>query len=346
MSSGQKEAIAGSGDEKAPHVFISYSHDSDKHKDLVRQFATFLRSQLGVDVYLDQWADGFRIDWSLWASQQLTDADFVLAIASPDYKRRAEGREKPSVGRGAQFEAAMIRNNLTRDLPRETRRILPVVLPGGSVDDLPSFLNAHSTTRYEISEFTLEGAADLMAAFTGIPRFAPPEIGKWVGARRAQQRAGTQRRAGAQLLTTILQPVARGTDIRFTGAEIDGMHRGTSIVYRPQLFASDPRGVVEYNLGRRFRRFEAVAGVLDDADEADQVGYFQVFLDNVPQGQVEARMGKPEWIQHDVINVLRLKLVAWRHGMTVHPALAGASMAAGRSNHLPSLAWGDPTLVE
>jgi hypothetical protein len=328
-----------------PRVFISYAHDSAGHQDLVRQFATFLQTQLGVEVFFDQWVDGHRLDWSLWASQHLTKADFVLAIASPAYKRRAEGDEVSDVGRGSQFEAAMIRDNLTRDLPRETRRILPVVLPGRSVDEIPSFLNAHSTTRYEITEFTLEGTASLLAAFTGVPRFAPPRIGDWVGAQQASRPANSPI-SGAQLLTTVLQPVASTSDIRFTGAEIDGMHRGNSIVYRPQLFANDPRGVVEFNLSRRYRRFESVAGVLDDADEADQVGQFQVFLDNVPQGQLEARIGKPAWIQCDVINVLRMKLVAWRPGMTLHPLAAGAAMAVGRSNQLPSLGWGDPTLVE
>lgn len=328
-----------------PRVFISYAHDSAEHQDLVRQFATFLQAQLGVEVFFDQWADSHRLDWSLWASQHLTKADFVLAIASPAYKRRAEGDEVADVGRGSQFEAAMIRDNLTRNLPRETRRILPVVLPGRRVEEIPSFLNAHSTTRYEITEFTLEGAASLLAAFTGVPRFAPPKIGEWVGAWHANKPVDRPA-SGAQLLTTVLQPVARTSDIRFTGAEIDGMHRGTSIVYRPQLFASDPQGVVEYNLSRRYRRFESVAGVLDDADEADQVGYFQVFLDNVPQGQFEARMGKPAWIQCDLTNVLRMKLVTWRPGMTVHPLAAGAAMAVGKSNRLPSLGWGDPALVE
>jgi SEFIR domain len=339
MSTDHHDADAGVGTGKPPRVFISYSHDSEAHKDLVRQFATFLQAQLGVRVHLDQWVDGPRLDWSLWATQQLAEADFILVIASPDYKRRAEGYEVPNVGRGAQFEAAMIRDNLTRDLPRETRRILPVVLPGRDVDEIPSFLNAHSTTRYEIKKFTLDGAAELIVAFTGIPRFAPPDIGRWVGAQARQQ-------PGSRPLTTVLKPVACGSDIRMTDAEIDGMRRGNSIVYRPSLFASQPRGIVEYNLGRRFRRFESVAGVLDDADEADQTGCFEVFLDGVSQGLVEARIGKPAWIQHDVINVLRLKLVAWRPGMTVHPALAGAAMAVGRSNQLPSLGWGDPTLVE
>src|SRR4051812_20531727 len=92
-----------------PEVFISYAQDSTEHQDLVRQFATFLRAQLGVEVYFDQWVDSFRLDWSLWASQHLAKADFVLAIASPAYKRRAEGHEVPNLGRGSQFEAAMIR---------------------------------------------------------------------------------------------------------------------------------------------------------------------------------------------------------------------------------------------
>ena len=37
-----------------PTVFISYSHDSDEHKNWVLQLATRLRSN-GVDVILDRW---------------------------------------------------------------------------------------------------------------------------------------------------------------------------------------------------------------------------------------------------------------------------------------------------
>ncbi|SEF29502.1 SEFIR domain-containing protein [Amycolatopsis pretoriensis] len=162
---------------KPPRVFITYSHDNERHYDLVREFATFLRADVGLDVRLDQWADDGRRDWSLWAIEQLAEADFVLVIASPDYKRRAEGAEVPHLGRGAQFEAAMIRDNLTQDLPGATRRILPVVLPGRRVEEIPSFLNAYSTTRYEITEFTPAGVEELLVAITGVARFAMPEIG-------------------------------------------------------------------------------------------------------------------------------------------------------------------------
>ncbi|WP_284746805.1 SEFIR domain-containing protein [Amycolatopsis sp. RTGN1] len=343
MTMEQDEKVApGAG--KPPRVFITYSHDDERHRDLVREFATFLRAGAGIDVRLDQWADDGRRDWSLWAIEQLTEADFVLVIASPDYKRRAEGTEVPHLGRGAQFEAAMIRDNITQDLPRATRRILPVVLPGRRIEEIPTFLNAHSTTRYEIKEFTPAGVAELLVAFTGVPRFAVPEIGTFLGARPANGTAKPTTKP--VLVTAALRPASCSSDVRMTGAEIDGMHRGDSIVYRPSLFANEPRAVVEYNLGRRYTGFEAVAGVLDDAADAGQLGYFQVFLDNVPQEQVEVRMGRPAWMRYDVVNVLRLKLVAYRPGTTASPLLAGVLAAGGQSNKLPELAWGNPVLFE
>jgi hypothetical protein len=163
--------------QRPPRVFVSYSHDSAAHKELVRRFATFLRAQAGVDVHLDRWYDDGRRDWSVWAIEQLREADFILVIASPDYRRRADGQAPPEEGRGAQFEAAIIRDNLTRNLPGETRRVLPVVLPGRSVDEIPTFLCAYSTTHYIVSEFTQEGIDELLVAFTGVPRFRIPDRG-------------------------------------------------------------------------------------------------------------------------------------------------------------------------
>jgi hypothetical protein len=36
-----------------PRVFVSYTHDSEAHKQLVLEFATFLRGH-GIDAELDQ----------------------------------------------------------------------------------------------------------------------------------------------------------------------------------------------------------------------------------------------------------------------------------------------------
>ncbi|MEU1994007.1 NPCBM/NEW2 domain-containing protein [Nocardia gamkensis] len=246
----------------------------------------------------------------MWAIDQLTSADFVLVIASPGYKRRADGTAADQ-GRGAQFEAAIIRDGLTKD---QAPRILPVVLPGRSIDEIPVFLAAHSTTYYEIREFTMEGINDLLATFTG----------------------------NSELLTVALEPVVRGADLSLTGADLNGIHNGNSIVHRCTNFCRDSHSPIEYNLGRSYREFESVVGVLDDAVDAGQTGYFQVFLDGEAQPEVEVTYGEPVKIRYDVTGVLRLRLVAYRPDAPSSPMHAGAMATVGRSVKLPALAWATP----
>ena len=150
-------------------------------------------------------------------------------------------------------------------------------------------------------------------------------------------------RPNTSLVTTL--PVARRSpDISFGPADINGRHYGDSIIFRCSLFCHEPRGSVDFNLGRGFRRLEVTAGVLDDAADAGQTGVFQVVLDEVAQQQLTARQGEPRFIRVDVTDVLHMRLVAYRPGTTVSPLMAGARLAGGQSNYLPELAWGDPVL--
>lgn len=146
------------------------------------------------------------------------------------------------------------------------------------------------------------------------------------------------------LLLTSLSPTQRSSDVRFGAAELNGRYFGDSILYRPSLFASQPRGSISFNLGRKYRRLEVTAGVLDNAAEADQVGVFKVVADGNASKQVTATLGLPQLITVDVTGVLNLRLEAHRPGTTAHPLMAGANVAGGVSNKLPELAWGDPML--
>ncbi|WP_326943908.1 hypothetical protein OG439_28650 [Amycolatopsis sp. NBC_01307] len=99
-----------------PRVFVSYSHDDEDHKTLVRRFAEFLHRRVGLEVHTD-------------------------------------GEEPPHVGRGARFEGAVLRDQVTGDIDEYTARILPVVLPGRAVDEIPRFLNPYSTTHFVVRQF-------------------------------------------------------------------------------------------------------------------------------------------------------------------------------------------------
>jgi hypothetical protein len=346
-------------DKSSPWVFVSYSHDTPQHKDLVREFCTFLRREGGIDVHLDQWVDDGSRDWSAWAVQQLTKADFVLAIASPNYKERADGLAEGEDGRGSKFEGAMLRDAVTKDLPGETRRILSVVLPGRSVDEIPSFLRPYAVTHFTVREFTHAGVESLLAAFNAVAKYPPPTRGTFAGNPYAELHARLQveeqalekaRNAPpsgrAALLTDEVKCTRRTSDVRFAAADIDGDHYGSSIVFRSELYCSEPKGVAEFTLGRRYHTFKAVAGVLDDAVEADQVGYFQVFIDDIAQDQMRVSYGKPAHFTVDVTGVLRLRLVAYRPDTVANPMLSGVLATAGKSSRLPELAWGNPTLIQ
>ena len=161
--------------ERAPRVFLSYAHESDAHQEAVRDLWIFLRAH-GVDAQIDRVAAEQRQDWTLWMERQVAEADHILIIASPAYKRRAGHEADPAEGRGVQYEARLIRDLFYRD-QSDLGRFIPVVLPGGSVDDVPGFLTPATTTVYKISGFTVAGAKPLLRVLHGRPGEVPPPLG-------------------------------------------------------------------------------------------------------------------------------------------------------------------------
>jgi hypothetical protein len=318
-----------------PKVFFSYSHDSDEHKDLVRRFATFLRSRIGLEVVLDQWYDNVRIDWSLWATRHLTAADFVIVVASPLYRARADGEAPPDEGRGAQFETAMIRNKLTKDLEDGTRRVLPVVLPGRSIDEIPGFLNPYSMTRSEITEFTDDGVGDLLAAITGQGPHPMPRRGVWRGGVREPLRVP----AGELPWMCASSGVRRGE------AWIDGLQYENSIVLRPKTPSPSGPGFLELDLGGHYQRFTTVAGVLDNARDRFQVGRVRVVLDGTPRSEHDVSPGKPAKIDLDVSGARVLRLEMSRPGASASPFGSAAVVVTPRNARPPELGLGDPTVT-
>jgi hypothetical protein len=108
-----------------PRVFISYAYDSEQHKQQVHEFAQFLRAEGGIDVRFDLWDGNQRRDWSVWIIDQVRKADFVLVVASPAYRRRADGDAEAAEGCGVQFEAALLRDLLLQDRDTWVHKVLP-----------------------------------------------------------------------------------------------------------------------------------------------------------------------------------------------------------------------------
>ena len=169
---GGAAGVAGEGPGRAGpapvRVFVSYAHDDVAHQERVRDFWLFLRAN-GIDARLDLPAAERRQDWAQWMTREVRDADRIVVVASPEYRRRAEGDAGPDEGRGVQWEARLIRDRFYADQDAGLQLVLPVVLPGGSAEDLPLWLAPASATHYPVTGYTVAGAEALLRVLTGQP---------------------------------------------------------------------------------------------------------------------------------------------------------------------------------
>jgi hypothetical protein len=174
-----------------PKVFVSYAHESDQHMTQVLEFATFLR-QTGIDAVLDLWSTDARQDWYAWAIREMTDADFVLVVASGRYRLTGDGSGPSTEHRGVQSEASLLRELIYADRATWLPKALPVVLPGHTLDQIPLFLQPHTASRFAVSSFDTTGAEELLRVLLAQPGYPAPEIGAELPALPPHQGASTR----------------------------------------------------------------------------------------------------------------------------------------------------------
>jgi predicted ATPase/Tfp pilus assembly protein PilF len=105
------EAHTSNGPSLAPVIraFISYSHDSPEHKARALSLANRLRNH-GIVCQIDSFNDlpPPTEGWPEWMIRQIERADFVLVVCTETYHRRFRRMETPGTGLGAQWEGAVI----------------------------------------------------------------------------------------------------------------------------------------------------------------------------------------------------------------------------------------------
>lgn len=157
-------------------VFVTYTHDSDEHKAQVLALAAFLRRH-GLNVQLDIWDSYERKDWYEWGQRQVMLADFILVVASKQYRLVGDGEVAPEENRGAQAEVAALREMMQNNRSRWIQRILPVLLPGHTPDEIPLFLQPLTADHFKVDDLTLAGADSLIRVLTAQPEHVLPPIG-------------------------------------------------------------------------------------------------------------------------------------------------------------------------
>lgn len=117
----------------APRLFVSYSHDSQAHKDWVLALATRLLAN-GVDFVFDQWDLTLGSDLARFMEAGLIAADRVLAVCTAAYVGKA------NAGRGGVgYEKVILTAQLMRDVTAD--RIIPIIRDNALAVPVPTFLD-------------------------------------------------------------------------------------------------------------------------------------------------------------------------------------------------------------
>ncbi|HEY8206908.1 MAG TPA: NB-ARC domain-containing protein, partial [Myxococcaceae bacterium] len=146
-------------------VFISYSHDSEAHRERIRELAARLRAD-GIDAWIDQYSPAPVDGWARWMKAEFARARFIVVVCSPGYVERFD--RGPGHGSGVGWEAMLIQQELYEQ--------------GGSTRFIPVFFSGEEqAVPTELRRFTRHslpsGYDALLRHLTGQLGEAPPALG-------------------------------------------------------------------------------------------------------------------------------------------------------------------------
>lgn len=155
---------------KDPRCFISYSWDSQPHREWVRKLAARLRES-GVDAILDQFHFAPGMDLTKFMEKSVRESDFVLLVCTPTFAQKADA----GVG-GVGYEKTIVTGEMLTGICHETK-FVPLLREGDAKESLPSYLKSRLFVDFRddsVFESRLDG---LLRHFYAEPMYPEPPVG-------------------------------------------------------------------------------------------------------------------------------------------------------------------------
>lgn len=216
-----------------PTAFVSYSWDSDEHRNWVLALATQLRGD-GVETVLDQWHLVPGDQLPAFMEKAVRESDYVLIICTPRYKDRSERR----LG-GVGYEGDIITGQVLTT--RNERKFIPILRTGDWKEAAPTWLAGKYYVDLRDDPFDERHYGDLLTSLLGTRAQAPPvlEVREHAGKRPAPSSIAISRPTVAA--TETFEP------IRIAGVIVDEIGtprrdgtRGSALYSVPFRFSRHP----------------------------------------------------------------------------------------------------------
>ena len=196
-----------------PRSFLSYSWDTEEHRNWVLALATRLRHD-GVETTLDQWHLVPGDQLPAFMERVVRESDYVLIVCTPRYKQRSDSRTG-----GVGYEGDIMTGEVLTS--RNERKFIPVLREGEWVSAAPSWLVGKYYVDLRGEPYAERHYEDLVTTILGTRTQPPP-----VGGRPQVVATAPVQPPHAALLGA--QPPSAFDPIRITGVVVDeiGAPRG------------------------------------------------------------------------------------------------------------------------
>lgn len=160
------------GESRLPtRVFISYAWEDESYKLRVKAFATRLRED-GIDARLDLWHTGEGRTLPEFMNSEVRNADKILVLCSPAYRRKVHLMEDRENISGVGWEMALLTSRIWANVDSGGKGI-PVLFQGEWAEAAPDYLLA--MPRVDLSDEATfeENYIELLRRITGKTETAP-----------------------------------------------------------------------------------------------------------------------------------------------------------------------------
>lgn len=154
---------------EAIKVFISYSHDSEEHKEWVLKLASDLRGS-GLDAILDQWDLVLGSNLPRFMEQGLSSSDKVLVICTDNYNKKSNAGKG-----GAGYEGQILTAEMYRK--QDSVKYIPVVKGATTDPKTPTCLDGRMYMDFTNPDAYDNAFKDLIHDLYGVKRVPKPALG-------------------------------------------------------------------------------------------------------------------------------------------------------------------------
>lgn len=153
----------------APKIFISYSHDSQEHKDWVLRLATDLRTG-GIVAVLDRWDLSPGQDMAAFMAGGIRTADRVILVCTDQYVAKAEA----GTG-GVGYERLIVTAGVVGSI--DTIKFIPIVRDNTRGRKVPDFLGPRLYIDFSDDAQYSAKLEELMREIHQAPAVVKPPLG-------------------------------------------------------------------------------------------------------------------------------------------------------------------------